>query len=137
MQPAAFIKGPVSADGAIDDRTVAPIQPAPAPAFSHGRRVVAAGCVPADDAVDDHRVTSGTFNPATVAGIYTGVGNRDIDFKSKAIAVRSENGPEHCIIDCQNQGRGFHFHTCVYAVSNDDHISICGCIYGCLDGRVF
>ncbi len=34
-------------------------------------------------------------------GIYTGEGNRDIDFLGKAITVRSENGPESCIIDCQ------------------------------------
>ena len=33
-------------------------------------------------------------------GTYTGDGNRDIDFKGKAITVKSENGPENCIIDC-------------------------------------
>jgi len=33
-------------------------------------------------------------------GIYTGEGNRDIDFLGKAIVVKSENGPENCIIDC-------------------------------------
>jgi outer membrane protein assembly factor BamB len=40
-------------------------------------------------------------------GTHSGEGNRDIDFRSKAITVRSENGPENCIIDCQNLGRGF------------------------------
>ncbi len=35
-------------------------------------------------------------------GIYTGEGNRDIDFQGKAITVRSENGPANCIIDCQS-----------------------------------
>jgi len=48
-------------------------------------------------------------------GIYTGDGNRDIDFNGKAITVSSENGPENCIIDCQashgNPHRGFHFHS--------------------------
>ena len=44
-------------------------------------------------------------------GTYTGLGNRNIDFLGKAITVRSENGPENCIIDCQNSGRGFYFHT--------------------------
>ena len=34
-------------------------------------------------------------------GTYTGNGNRDIDFKGKAITVMSETGPENCIIDCQ------------------------------------
>jgi parallel beta-helix repeat protein len=44
-------------------------------------------------------------------GIYAGPGNCDIDFKGKAITVRSENGPENCIIDCQNLSRGFYFHS--------------------------
>ena len=47
-------------------------------------------------------------------GTYTGDGNRDIDFLGKAITVRSENGPEACIIDCQasygDPHRGFYFH---------------------------
>jgi len=55
-------------------------------------------------------------------GVYTGTGNRDIDFKGKAITVRSENGPEHCIIDCNGTGtephRGFNFH------SNEDVNSV-------------
>jgi parallel beta-helix repeat protein len=32
-------------------------------------------------------------------GTYTGDGNRDIDFLGKAITLRSENGPEYCVID--------------------------------------
>ncbi|UCG60017.1 MAG: hypothetical protein JSU70_10940, partial [Phycisphaerales bacterium] len=44
-------------------------------------------------------------------GKYRGDGNRDIDFRGKAITVRSENGPENCIIDCEGLGRGFHFHS--------------------------
>ncbi|MFC1783640.1 LamG-like jellyroll fold domain-containing protein, partial [Planctomycetota bacterium] len=47
-------------------------------------------------------------------GTYTGIGNRDIDFAGKAITVRSENGAENCIIDCQgsdsDEHRGFYFH---------------------------
>lgn len=42
-------------------------------------------------------------------GIYTGVGNKDLDFAGKVITVRSENGPANCIIDCQYSGRGFYF----------------------------
>ena len=34
-------------------------------------------------------------------GIYTGTGNRDIDFGGKAVHLRSENGPQNCIINCQ------------------------------------
>ena len=48
-------------------------------------------------------------------GIYTGVGNRDIDFLGKAIMVRSENGSENCVIDCNGTRtephRGFYFHS--------------------------
>ena len=48
-------------------------------------------------------------------GTYTGEGNRDIDFKGKAIIVKSEEGPQTCIIDCQGSEddphRGFFFHT--------------------------
>jgi parallel beta-helix repeat protein len=47
-------------------------------------------------------------------GIYTGDGNRDIEFLGKAITLRSENGPERCIIYCQGSEdqphRGFYFH---------------------------
>ncbi|MBA7646107.1 hypothetical protein ES703_53868 [subsurface metagenome] len=47
-------------------------------------------------------------------GTYTGDGNRDIDFLGKAITLRSENGPENCIIDCNGSEtgyhRGFYFH---------------------------
>ncbi|HVP12518.1 MAG TPA: right-handed parallel beta-helix repeat-containing protein [Phycisphaerae bacterium] len=44
-------------------------------------------------------------------GTYTGTGNQDLDFKGKAITVRSQNGPAACIIDCAGSGRGFYFHT--------------------------
>ena len=43
-------------------------------------------------------------------GQYSGEGNFDIDFKGKAVTVKSENGPQNCIIDCQFKGRGFDFH---------------------------
>ena len=78
-----------------------------------------AGClrVPPDyptiqAAIDD----ANTSDIVLVApGIYTGDGNRDIDFKGKAITVKSEQGPETCIIDCQGTEsgphRGFDFHS--------------------------
>lgn len=43
-------------------------------------------------------------------GTYSGPGNIEIDFHGKAVTVRSESGPETCIIDCLGQGRAFHFH---------------------------
>ncbi len=43
-------------------------------------------------------------------GTYTGTGNKDIDFYGKKITLKSENGPENCIIDCKGTGRAFYFH---------------------------
>jgi hypothetical protein len=57
-----------------------------------------------DDANDGDEIVCGD-------GIYTGDGNRDIDYLGKAITVRSENGPENCIIDCMDSGCGFYFHS--------------------------
>ncbi len=46
-------------------------------------------------------------------GLFTGPGNRDVDFLGKAITVRSEYGPDNCIVDCggsqTKQHRGFVF----------------------------
>ena len=48
-------------------------------------------------------------------GTYTGDCNRDLDFKGKAITVKSDDGYETCIIDCQGSEdephRGFFFHS--------------------------
>ena len=57
-------------------------------------------------------------------GTYTGPGNKDLDFGGKAITVRSENGPESCIIDCEHDGRGFHFHSGETAASVTDGLTI-------------
>ena len=43
-------------------------------------------------------------------GTYTGTRNKNIDFLAKAIVLASENGSDNCIIDCENDGRGFYFH---------------------------
>ena len=49
-----------------------------------------------------------------VSGVYTGDGNRDIDFHGKSIVVMSEGGPLVTTIDCQgsetDKHRGFYFH---------------------------
>jgi len=47
-------------------------------------------------------------------GVFTGQGNRDVEFRGKAITIRSRSGdPQSCIIDCQgdslNLHRGFLF----------------------------
>lgn len=48
-------------------------------------------------------------------GVYTGAGNRDIDFFGKSVVLRSVNGPAVTIIDCQGDTldphRGFIFQT--------------------------
>ena len=43
-------------------------------------------------------------------GVYRGTGNRELDFHGKSITVRSANGADNCIIDCELKKRGFHFH---------------------------
>ncbi len=57
-------------------------------------------------------------------GTYTGADNKNLDFGGKAITLRSENGPSHCTIDCENNGRGFYFHSGETADSIVDGFSI-------------
>lgn len=50
------------------------------------------------------------------AGTFTGPGNRDVDFRGKAITIRSQGGdPGDCLIDCDGSvtdpHRGFFFHS--------------------------
>ena len=44
-------------------------------------------------------------------GTYSGEGNKQIDYAGKAITLRSENGPETCVIDCEGEGPAFYFHS--------------------------
>ena len=57
-------------------------------------------------------------------GTYTGAGNKNLDFHDKAITLRSENGPDNCTTDCENNGRGFYFHTGETAASMVDGFSV-------------
>jgi predicted outer membrane repeat protein len=64
------------------------------------------------DSIQEAIDVAGIGDTVTVlSGAYAGTGNCDIDFLGKAITVRSENGPEDCIIDCNGAGRGFYFHS--------------------------
>ncbi len=48
-------------------------------------------------------------------GIYTGVGNKNIEFGGRALTLRSAGGPAGCVIDCGGEGRAM-----VFAESDDD-----------------
>ena len=45
-------------------------------------------------------------------GTYTGELNRNLDFGGDNIVVVSETGAQFTIIDCEDLGRGFFFHSC-------------------------
>ena len=53
-----------------------------------------------------------TRNVITVRkGTYTGPNNKNLDFGGRAITVEGEGCPAVTIIDCENSGRGFYFHS--------------------------
>ena len=51
-------------------------------------------------------------------GIYTGENNKNLDFSGKNIQLLCTSESAQCTIDCENNGRGFYFH------SNEDETSI-------------
>jgi parallel beta-helix repeat protein len=63
-------------------------------------------------------------------GTYTGAGNKNLSFLGKALTLRSENGPENCIIDCEQDGRGFYFHSWETAASILDGFTVTNGFYG-------
>lgn len=42
-------------------------------------------------------------------GVYGGPGNRNLDLSEKNVRIRSEKGPDACIIDCESAGRAVDF----------------------------
>ena len=69
---------------------------------------------------DEYGTIQAAIDSATVPGdvveiadgTYVGTGNKDLDFCGRTITVRSASGnPELCLIDCENEGRGFYFHS--------------------------
>jgi hypothetical protein len=44
-------------------------------------------------------------------GVFTGEGNKNLDCAGKSLIMKSENGPEHTVIDCEGDGRAFYFHS--------------------------
>jgi Right handed beta helix region/Dockerin type I domain len=77
--------------------------------------------IPADKLTIQAGIDSAINNGDTVLvsdGIYTGEGNKNLDFMGKNIVLKSVNGPKATIIDCEFDGRGIRFHlgedsTCV------------------------
>jgi hypothetical protein len=57
-------------------------------------------------------------------GTYCGFGNKNLDFDGKSITVKSENGAENTIIDCEQEGCGFYFHLDEESTSVLDGFSI-------------
>jgi len=45
------------------------------------------------------------------AGTYTGPNNRELDFGGKRIVVQAETPTDRPVIDCEQQGRAFYFHS--------------------------
>ena len=61
------------------------------------------------DAIDD-AVNGDIVDVAD--GAYTGEGNRNLDPGGRTITIRGASGdPELCIIDCEDEGRGFYIHS--------------------------
>ena len=45
-------------------------------------------------------------------GVWTGPENKNLDFGgADVVTLLSRSGPSSCVIDCENDGRGFHFHS--------------------------
>jgi len=59
----------------------------------------------------DATITGWDYVVQVADGTYTGAGNKELDFGGKAITLRSENGAATCIMDCEDSGRGFTFHS--------------------------
>ncbi len=57
-----------------------------------------------------NKATSG-WTVLVADGTYTGTSNRNLDFVGKSVHLQSCGGADQCIIDCQNSGRGFYFHS--------------------------
>jgi len=74
---------------------------------SHAARILVPGDYPTIQGGIDASEDGDTVLVAD--GTYTGDGNKEIDFNGKTITVKSANGADLTIIDCESDGRGFNF----------------------------
>jgi pectin methylesterase-like acyl-CoA thioesterase len=74
-------------------------------AATYGRTIYVNNNRPADFATIQAAIDDANDGDVILVapGTYTGDGNRDIDFKGKAVTLKSEAGPESCIIQCGGQ----------------------------------
>ncbi len=86
-----------------------------------------ANIVVADDSSGSHITIQSAIDAAVnsdtiyvLDGEYKGVGNRDIVFNGLQVTLRSVNGPEGCIINGEESGRGFEF------LTGDDGVIVSG-----------
>lgn len=57
-------------------------------------------------------------------GTYQGSGNRGLDYQGKSVTVKSVNGPQTCIIDCEQLDRGVYFHSGEAATARLEGLSV-------------
>jgi len=71
-------------------------------------------------------------------GVYTGEGNRDIEFHGRDIVLRSENGPEVTSIDCQasksDLHQGFNIHLGETPACRIEGFTVTNGLYGWVAG---
>ena len=112
VDSAAFSRGAYTGDIEVrDSRTGAVLRTVPVTLVVSGALRV---CQPvgtcAFDAIQDAIDDAEDGDVVLVAdGTYTGERNRNLNMRGKAVTVRSENGPQSAIIDCESLGRGFVF----------------------------
>ena len=74
--------------------------------YEGGRLIVPSGYATIQDAIDD--ASNGDII-VLLNGMYTGTGNKNLNFNGKSLMLTSAFGIMNCTIDCENSGRAFTF----------------------------